>query len=249
MNDFCTIVIPCYNEESRFPLEYFQAYAAANPSVHFLLVNDGSKDGTLAMLRRARTGLEDRVDVLDQSVNGGKGEAVRAGVLAAMRQTGCRYVGFWDADMATPLEVIGDLTALLGSRAELAMVIGSRVKLLGRKVQRKAIRHYIGRIFATAVSIVLRLAVYDTQCGAKLFRVSEELAPLFAEPFCSRWVFDVEILARFIRQRQYDMAAVEASIYEYPLPEWRDVEGSRLRPKDFVRAFADVATIYFRYRK
>ncbi|MBL8237051.1 MAG: glycosyltransferase [Bryobacterales bacterium] len=243
-----TIVIPCYNEEKRFPLDRFTAFVDANPSIHFLLVNDGSKDRTTDVLQRARAGREHQVDVLDQPVNGGKGEAVRAGILRALQREGCFYVGFWDADMATPLAQIAELAAVLAARPQLAMVFGARVKLLGRNVERRAVRHYLGRIFATVVSTVLRLPIYDTQCGAKLFRVTSDTAGLFAEPFSSRWVFDVEIIARFIRQRRYDMAAVEQAIYEFPLPEWRDVAGSQVRPGDFLRAFFDVLRIYRQYR-
>ena len=248
MNRPCTIVIPCYNEATRFPFDHFMAFVEENPAMHFLLVNDGSKDNTIALLQRASKGREDQVGVLDQAVNGGKGEAVRAGVLAALRRKGCLYVGFWDADLATPLEAISQLTTVISGRPELAMIFGARVKLLGRRVARRAIRHYLGRIFATVVSTVLRLPIYDTQCGAKIFRVSEETVALFQSPFCTRWVFDVEILARFIQLRGYNMQLVQQSIYEFPLEEWRDVAGSRVRPQDFVRAFFDVLRIYFRYR-
>jgi hypothetical protein len=166
---------------------------------------------------------------------------------AAMDRPGCEYAGFWDADMATPLDQIEDLAGVLDGRPKLMMVFGARVKLLGRNVQRRAIRHYLGRAFATVVSIVLRLAIYDTQCGAKIFRVNGETRRLFAERFGSRWVFDVEILARFIQARDYDMAATEEAIYEYPLPVWKDVAGSRVRPSDFVRAFFEVLAIHRRY--
>jgi len=79
--------------------------------------------------------------------------------------------------------------------------------------------------------------------------VTPGLAELFATPFCSRWVFDVEIIARFIRQKGYDLPAVEKAIYEFPLHQWRDVDGSRLRPRDFVRAFFDVLIIRRTYGK
>lgn len=245
----CSIVIPCYNEETRFPLDQFRAFAADNPAIHFYLVNDGSADRTIDVLHSARQGREDQIDVIDQPVNGGKSEAVRAGVLAALGRPGCRYAGFWDADLATPLDTINDLVSVLESRDELAMIFGARVKLLGRHVERRAIRHYLGRVFATTVSVVLRLPIYDTQCGAKIFRVTSGTRELFAEPFCSRWVFDVEIIARFIRQLRYDMPRVEAAIYEFPLPEWRDVAGSRVRPRDFFRAFFDIVKIHRKYRK
>jgi dolichyl-phosphate beta-glucosyltransferase len=243
----CTIVIPCYNEANRFPLDHFTSFVDANPSIRFLLVNDGSKDNTIEVLREASAGREEQIGVIDQPKNGGKGEAVRSGMLAAMQQPDCLYAGFWDADMATPLRLIAPLMEVLATQPEVAMVFGARVKLLGRHVERRIVRHYLGRVFATVVSTALRLPIYDTQCGAKLFRVAGETEALFAEPFGSRWVFDVEIIARFIRERKYNMPSVEQSIYEFPLPEWRDVAGSRVRPQDFFHAFFDVLKIYRRY--
>lgn len=249
MNRPCTIVIPCYNEEKRFPSAHFGAFADANPGIRFLLVNDGSRDNTMTVLEQARAGREDQVDVLNQKVNGGKGEAVRVGMIAAMERTDCAIAGFWDADLATPLVAISRLAGILETRREITMVFGSRVKLLGRRVERRAIRHYLGRVFATVVSTLLRLPIYDTQCGAKLFRAGPEVAALFTEPFSSRWVFDVEILARFIRQQEYQMEKVATAIYEYPLEEWRDVAGSQVRPGDFFRAFFDVMRIHLQYRQ
>lgn len=248
MRSPCIIVIPCYNEAKRFPRDRFLRFVDSTPGVDFLLVNDGSTDGTLEMLRQTQAGREDRIGVIDQPVNGGKGEAVRCGMLAAIGREDCRMAGFWDADMATPLAQIPDLAAVLDGNPALAMVFGARVKLLGRHVERRASRHYLGRVFATVVSIVLRLPIYDTQCGAKLFRVGPDTRELFAERFSSRWVFDVEILARFIRQRKYNMQSVMSAIYEFPLPVWEDVAGSRVKPRDFVRAFFDVLNIYLQYR-
>lgn len=247
MKRACTIVIPCYNEAKRFPLDVFTAYVRKHPEIYFLLVNDGSQDNTIEVLGGARRGLEDQVSILDLAVNGGKAEAVRAGMTAAMQRPECEYAGFWDADMATPLDQIEDLAGVLMGRPGLIMVFGARVKLLGRNVKRRAIRHYLGRAFATVVSMVLRLTIYDTQCGAKIFRVTEETRQLFSEGFGSRWVFDVEILARFIKARGYDMPSVESAIYEYPLPVWEDVAGSRVRPTDFLRAFFEVVAIHRRY--
>jgi hypothetical protein len=175
----------------------------------------------------------------------GKGEAVRRGLLVAL-QTEATYVGFWDADLATPLESIAELQQVLEDRAEIEMVFGARVKLLGRTIERRTSRHYFGRVFATAVSLMLRMPVYDTQCGAKLFRVTDDLRRLLAEPFVSRWIFDVEIIARLARLRRgMDRSAPEAVIYEYPLREWRDVSGSKVNSMAFFRAAVDLMRIRF----
>ena len=171
---------------------------------------------------------------------------MRLGVLRACGQ-GVAYVGFWDADLATPLGAVLDFRRLLVERPELETVIGARVKLLGRNIERNARRHYVGRLAATAIALTLGLAVYDTQCGAKLFRATRELRESFEEPFVSRWLFDVEILARRIRAADGRSADLTRTIYEYPLLEWVDVEGSKVRARDYLRAALDLVRIRRRY--
>ena len=186
------IVVPCYNEEQRLPVARFEDFLRKVPDLGFILVDDGSRDGTLGRLRSLEKVAPERVRVLALSKNAGKAEAVRLGVLRAS-ELGVAYVGFWDADLATPLGVVLDFRRLLAERPDLEMVFGARVLLLGRNIQRNALRHYLGRVGATAISSFLRLAVYDTQCGAKLFRATPEMRACFEEPFVSRWLFDVEI--------------------------------------------------------
>jgi dolichyl-phosphate beta-glucosyltransferase len=118
--------------------------------------------------------------------------------------------------------------------------------LLGRKIERRRIRHYLGRLFATVASTILQLPVYDTQCGAKLLRVTPRIRRLFAAPFTSRWVFDVEMIARYIQQVGSAGAAAN-HIYEFPLHTWTDVAGSKLKAIDFVVALNDLARIYMKH--
>ena len=126
--------------------------------------------------------------------------------------------------------------------------MGSRVKLLGRKIERRRSRHYLGRVFATAVSTILGLDVYDTQCGAKLFRVTPFIRALFQQPFLSRWIFDVEILARLIQARRgKNLPQADRVIYEFPLMEWRDIPGSKLGYRDFFRAAWELCRIHNHY--
>ena len=212
----------------------------------FVFVDDGSNDGTCELLREFERGAAGRVATVELPANLGKAEAVRAGVLRAFERQPA-YVGFWDADLATPLPAILEFRSLLDARRNLEMVFGARVVLLGRRIERQAIRHYLGRVAATAISLVLGLRVYDTQCGAKLFRATPSVCALFEEPFSTRWLFDVEILARFIRSLRGDRDAVRDAIYEYPLTEWLDVAGSSLTPADYGRAAVDLLRIWRRY--
>ena len=111
--------------------------------------------------------------------------------------------------------------------------IGSRVKLLGRTIERSELRHYLGRVFATCASITLGLPVYDTQCGLKLFRNVPAIAAAVERPFLSRWIFDVELIARIGREAGTGAAV---RIREVPLEVWRERGSSRLSATDFLRA-------------
>jgi glycosyltransferase involved in cell wall biosynthesis len=241
------VVIPCYNEEERLDRARIEQFAQAEPDVELWFVDDGSQDRTRELLESLRTACPDTVRVVVLEHNSGKAEAVRQGVLRAL-ESDPRHVGYWDADLATPLDDIPRFAALLDSHPELEIVFGSRVKLLGRHVERKLTRHYFGRVFATVVSVTLGLPVYDTQCGAKLFRVTPDLKGLFDRPFLSRWIFDVEIIARLIAARGRGGArAAENVIYEFPLMWWEDVHGSKLRPRDFAKAAVDLYRIWGSY--
>jgi len=243
----CTVIVPCYNEAARLDTDAFLEFLTQDRGISILFVNDCSTDNTLQILEQLQSRCPERIGVLNKLKNGGKGEAVRDGMLQAIRHGGSQVVGFWDADLATPLDAIPELLNELEKNDRLQMVLGSRVRLLGREVRRKASRHYLGRIFATTASTLLSLPVYDTQCGAKLFRVSPQLEDLLATPFSSRWVFDVEILARYIVANNGDRDRLYTTIYEFPLRKWEDVAGSKVKPLDFVRAFGDVLKIYQRY--
>src|SRR6185369_11025600 len=130
-------------------------------------------------------------------------------------------------------------------RPAIEFVLGSRVLLMGRDVKRRAIRHYSGRVFATAVSLALDLPVYDTQCGAKVWRVTAATGTLFAKPFRSRWIFDVELIARYLcLPVSPGERARRDRLYELVLPAWHDRPGTKLRWFDFVRAVVDLGYIW-----
>ena len=239
----CVVVVPCYNEALRLKPELFSAFVERQKQVEFLFVNDGSSDDTLALLAKLRERDPERIHVLDKQPNAGKADALRVGMLHAIQLEGVAVTGFWDADLATPLRVIPDFLSKLEEEPAVEMVFGSCVRLLGHAIHRKPVRHYLGRCFATVVSLMLQMPVYDTQCGAKLFRVTPDLGKVLATPFQSKWIFDVEIIARFVALRGGDPQFASLAIYESPLPQWEDVGGSKVSPSDFLVAFWDLLKI------
>jgi dolichyl-phosphate beta-glucosyltransferase len=235
------LVIPCYNEASRLDTNSFVRFSHSRRDVGLLFVDDGSTDSTSQLLADLAAKSAGNVETLTLPRNQGKAHAVQRGMVAAIEKHP-ELIGYWDADLATPLDAIDEFLEVLDTRPDIDIVIGSRVKLLGRRIQRHAFRHYAGRLFATAASLALRLDVYDTQCGAKIFRVNSEIRRVIATPFLSKWVFDIEILARYAHVVGLDRAA--SSIYELPLTTWTDVAGSKVRVRHAVRALRDIVRIW-----
>jgi glycosyltransferase involved in cell wall biosynthesis len=243
------IVVPCYNEAARLRASAFGEFAAANPDTRLIFVDDCSVDSTVDVLRAIQSEVGSQIDVISLSRNMGKAEAVRAGMQAALEQEPL-FAGFWDADLATPLDAVPQFRQILEQRPHVDLVLGSRVRLLGRTIQRSFLRHIIGRVFATAASTALRLPVYDTQCGAKLFRAGPRVRDLFAEPFISRWAFDVEVIARLLHSDpRLTTREWTTRFYELPLTRWEDVDGSKVRPLDFPRSMLDLLRIHRRYMR
>lgn len=224
------LVVPCYNEERRLDLEQLGALAAAG--ICLVLVDDGSSDGTAAVLRtfvEAHAGV-----VLSMPNNMGKAEAVRRGLLQAI-EAGASVVGYADADFATPAT---EIVRLLGTASPADVIIGARVALAGRVIERRTSRHYVGRVIATVVSAATGLSVYDTQCGAKFFRVNTALCQALAIPFSTRWLFDVELLLRVDAGSENQLV-----VWEEPLLTWRDVPGSHLEMREFWNVVSDLARL------
>ncbi len=236
------IVVPCYNEEDRLEPQKFFDSINGPVNVTFIFVDDGSLDDTRGVLGGIGAKQPDKVRAINLPSNMGKAEAVRQGVMSAL-DCGFEFVGYWDADLSTPLYELEEFMRIMASSSAPDIVLGSRVKLLGRNIQRRAVRHYLGRVFATCASITLNLSVYDTQCGAKLFRNTAPVRKMFEKKFMTGWIFDVEALARFLIAS--DGAAER--IIEYPLREWADISGSKVGTKDFFKAFWDIWKIFIKY--
>lgn len=238
------IVVPCYNEEQRLNPFAFRRFLADSPRCRLIFVNDGSRDCTLDVLHRLAGACDPGlVEVVDLPQNGGKAEAVRQGMLHAW-QGGAELIGFWDADLATPLDAVDDFVRVFDRDESIEIVVGSRLVLLGHAVERNAKRSLLGRCFAWAASLVIGIRLQDTQCGAKMFRRTPVLPAVLSRRFLSKWIFDVEILARWRQLRDCGAPDLRSCLYERPLDAWTEIAGSRLKAADFLKAPLELWNIY-----
>jgi dolichyl-phosphate beta-glucosyltransferase len=251
-----TIVLPAYNEQERLgsALDELFGYlrrrdgparegaigaSALPPEVRVLVVDDGSTDGTVALVR-ARPEFKAppggiRLDLLEVP-HGGKGAAVRAGMLAADGDV----VVFADADMATPPDQLPKLVAGLEDHD---VVLGSRIQADGRDMRRSqpGYRRLLGKVFHAGASIWVVGPVKDTQCGFKGFtRASAQ--DLFKRQRVTSIVFDVELIY-LARRRGYRIVVV-------PI-QWSDKRGSRMaaRPGLAVQVAWDLFRIPLLHRR
>lgn len=246
MKNTISVVVPCFNEASR--LDGGRLLSLLDePATEIVLVDDGSTDNTPDVLERIAATAPLRVHTVRLPENRGKGEAVRTGMLHAMARD-MERVCFLDADLSTPPAEVLRIARVLDDETIVA-ALGSRVLLLGSHIERRLIRHVLGRAFATLASLSLELPVYDTQCGAKAFRCGPALEAALAEPFQSRWAFDVELLARLLRGGPGVPGIPRHALLEVPLLEWRDVRGSKLRAHEMIGATMDVVKIGVRRRR
>lgn len=192
----CCIIIPCYNESERILGHEFLHFVSNNPNIDLLFVNDGSTDNTLFELEQIKE-KHSNIEVLNISINSGKAEAVRRGMLEAIKNNKYEYFAFLDADLAIPTDEFERLYSLTISNPNLEFTYLSKIRRVGADVHQPYKRFLMGRILSFMTRLSLKLPVYDTQCGCKLF--SKRIAiQIFNTPFISSWLFDIEIFWRIL---------------------------------------------------
>lgn len=211
-----SVVIPAYNEEQRLgrtlteTLAYFHLQSYRHEIV---VVDDGSKDRTVAIAEEFGQLSKGAVRVVRNPGNRGKGFAVRNGVLAATGDV----VLFFDADLSTPLtevpKVVGPIV-----RGESDVVIGSR--RTAQRATQTALRRFIGGQFRRLRRALLGLSFHDTQCGFKAFGRDAALA-VFSQQKISGFAFDVEVL---LLAQEQGWRTLDRPV------EWVHQEGSKVRP-------------------
>jgi dolichyl-phosphate beta-glucosyltransferase len=238
-----SLVIPCYRESARLPafLDELCAEMDRLGGVSVRVVEDGSDpaeaQATCSVVEAARARFQCLEPMLALPENRGKGGAVYAGWDAAPEDA--ELLAFVDADGSCSARETARL--LVNARAAMALaargeapapaIFASRIKMLGRRVERDWRRHLMGRVYATLVSELLRIPVYDSQCGLKLVpaaayrRIRPELA-------VTGFSFDAELLARLL--------AAGVPVREEPI-DWFEVPGGKVRMlRDSIRMAADV---------
>jgi dolichyl-phosphate beta-glucosyltransferase len=212
-----SIVIPAYNESTRIADTLAKALVYCRQrgwNVEFLVVNDGSTDGTAQMVRRLSESFPE-LRLLENPGNRGKGFSVRNGMLHAMGDV----LLFSDADFSSPIEEAGKLFAAIASGADIA--IGSRWMNTDLQVRKQPLhRQLFGRAFNLALRLVLGLHFKDTQCGFKAFsrHAADAVFPL---QNIDRWGFDPELL---YLARKFDLKVVEIPV------KWAHRDGTRINP-------------------
>ena len=230
------LVIPCYRESGRIGpfLDSLQRVLGSNAQVSVLVVEDGSgaveQDRMQHLIEPRREAWPQLRPLLCLGQNLGKGGAVYAGWAA---HQGEALLAFVDADGSCAAEEVSRVLNVARA-GQARAVFASRIKMLGRDVQRDFHRHLLGRVYATIVSETLRIPVYDSQCGLKAVprAAFEKVKPSL---HITGFAFDVELLCALLDSG--------CKVVEEPI-SWRETPGGKVRLlRDSWRMFCDVLAI------
>ncbi|GAA4943503.1 hypothetical protein GCM10023314_15710 [Algibacter agarivorans] len=241
MQNECIIIIPCFNEEKRLDINAYQSFLNLTKSFSICFINDGSTDNTIDLLTQIKKNSPNTI-LIDLKKNLGKAEAIRHAVLHI--EGDYKHIGYLDADLSTPLQEFERL--FKNKRPHADFVFGSRMKKLGTSIKRSFARHISGRIIATITDVyILKLPIYDTQCGAKL--MTTHLAKqLFKRPFVGNWLFDIELFLR--AQKIINPKTFITEVEEFQLIEWYDRGGSKIKLIDIIKLPLELYKIRKHYK-
>ena len=215
------LVIPAFEESLRLPA-YLEALAIELERRPFksqiLVVDDGSsiqeRQSLMASVQKLKTRHPNIMEPILLTTNQGKGGAIMAGWSQGTKAT---WLGFVDADGAIPPTEVARLMELVTGHPDKS-IFASRIKMLGRTINRSLKRHLIGRFFATLTGCLINPCVYDSQCGFKIIsaRAFQEVKGLLKE---KRFAFDVELMAALLHKGFI--------IDEVPI-DWSDIPESKI---------------------
>ncbi|HEX2912359.1 MAG TPA: dolichyl-phosphate beta-glucosyltransferase [Chloroflexia bacterium] len=228
---YLSIVIPVYNEEKRIgpSLERIITYLSTKPwSREIVLVDDGSRDGGIALARQKLDGVE-KLRVISYGGNRGKGYALKQGMVSSQGQ----FVLFTDADLSTPIEELDKMLPWFDQGFDI--VQGSR-KMPGATVERHQpwLRENMGKVFTALSNIIAQVNVRDVTCGFKCYR-GPVAHDLYGRQQIFDWSFDAEII-HIARRSGYRLKEVPV--------RWYDERGTKVNLlRDSIRSFMGLLTI------
>jgi dolichyl-phosphate beta-glucosyltransferase len=219
---YLSIVIPAYNEEERI-IPTIGAIASHVSELGFpwelIIADDGSKDQTVALLNDLGIA---NMRVLVAHKNGGKGSAVRRGMLASKG----KYALFSDADNSTPIEEVTRLLRKLDGEGY-DVAVGSRAAAGAEEAQRSLLRRILSGGLRWIVRYIMRIGVKDTQCGFKMY-TQQAAKRLHQAQTLMGFSFDLEVL--------YLASKLGYKIAEVPVA-WRDAPGSKVDTRKEAQRF------------
>jgi glycosyltransferase involved in cell wall biosynthesis len=231
------VIVPAYNEAGRIEktLERLQSYLALSAfSYEILVVNDGSKDGTLDVVRQWARGMP-QVKVIDRGANRGKGFSVKEGMLKASGKIRL----FTDADNSTDIAHFNMMKPLFDQDYDIAIASRNELDVAGAEqaVSQVWYKRAVGRLGNRIVQLVAVPGIWDTQCGFKAFR-AEAAERIFSRTTVERWGFDIEVLA-LARALHYKIGMIPA--------HWVNDDRSHVRPTDYLAVLADTFTVRWNF--
>ncbi len=211
------------------------------PDVDLVFVAHPEEPAVSDWARALTEGRPARCALLSVAAKTARAEMVRQGLRFSVAR-GAEIVGYVSANFSTPASEVVRLRDVMRSRGA-SVVMGSRVAMLGSDIRRSAVRHYLGRVFAMIASVVLRTAIYDTQCAMKLFRPSPALDEALATAFSSCVAFDVELLGRLLVGAPGVPGLGAREIIEVPLKSWHGSPTLVIDPLPALLAVRDLRRI------
>ena len=185
-----SIVMPAYNEGSHIYenlLKTNEIISSFCDDFEIVCVNDGSKDNTKEEMERAASECS-RIHVVSYTPNGGKGHAIKTGVLSANGDV----IGFLDADLDLSPDHFEDFLSHMKSE-QADVVIGSKMHKES-KLDYPPLRKFVSLGYYIGLKILFGMNIKDTQTGVKLYKASliKKVAPLLK---VKGYAFDIEVLA------------------------------------------------------
>lgn len=225
-----SLIIPVFNQQSRISYslkKIRQAVESAYSNYELVVVNDGSTDKTLTILKRVAL-TDEHLRIISYAPNRGKGYAVRQGILNSHGDA----VLFLDGDLDISPDSIRDYVERLSTSD---LVIASKRHPKSSVTIPKS-RAFLSRAFNLIVKVGIGLPQKDTQAGFKAGN-GDIMRTIFRNTSVNRYAFDVELLTI--------AHILHLKIQEMPVTMEID---RKFDIKEIVNMFMDVTRICYRHK-